>query len=324
MWTPSYSLFKTTLMNMCRMTTPAGHESFTWAQLPIVPYGAAPGAGAGYKDGMSYIDEDSNYIVIIPGKGDRILWASHCDTADDEPTFVHLKVEGEMLSTDGNSILGADDKVGCAIMAMMIRAGVPGTYAFFAGEEIGCVGSKAAALRTADGEFDAVISLDRKGYTSVITHQLGRRCCSDAWAKDLGARIQEHSRGVVRLSPDSTGVYTDSREFATKIRECTNLSVGYFDQHCKTEHANMEFAYELCCALIRIGLGVGIPDPVRSLEDQDEEEDWYGSYRGLYSKFSPDDYELGMDPNSRYSVGLPSSRKDLDSLTDEEWINYMS
>jgi len=40
-------------------------------------------------------------------------------------------------------------------------------------------------------------------------------------------------------SPDSTGVYTDTAEFVDYIPECTNISVGYYNEHSDKEYLDI-------------------------------------------------------------------------------------
>lgn len=295
MWTPSYRKFKDTLMSMCRMTTPHGTEAYVWPMLPAPPYGAAPNSSRRYSQGSTLIDAHGNYIVKVPGDGDRIMWTAHCDTADSHPTQVSLKFRNGMLATDRKSILGADDKVGCAIMAMMIRSGCPGTYCFFAGEEVGCVGSEKMADDTEMLEYDCCISLDRRGYSDIITHQCGKRTASDGWAQQLAETIGNYSSGTISMKPDPTGVFTDSREFRDLIPECTNLSVGYFHQHTHDEKTNVDFSYLLCLALIRMAHDCAVPTPVRDIiSESDGHPDLYGGWRSLDFKSK---YPAASDPD---------------------------
>lgn len=272
MWVPTYRKFKDTLQSMCRMTTPYGCESYVWPHLPSPPFGGAPKSRIGYIGGSTQIDDTGNYTVRIPGRGERVMWTAHCDTADDRPTIVNQRVKNDMLYTDGRSILGADDKVGCTIMAMMIRSGCPGTYCFFAGEEVGCVGSGKFAEDVSLLDYDSCISIDRKGYNSIITHQRGKRTASDGWAGEMGLLLSEYSNGDLKMAPDPTGVFTDSCEFEDLIPECTNLSCGYFAQHTHSEKADMAFAYKLCCTLIKLVHGVGVPAPQRDIVVQSADE----------------------------------------------------
>lgn len=271
-WFPSYRKFTNTLANMCSMTTPHGHEAFTWAHLPSPPKGQAPQSGGNYGSATTEIDCNDNYIVTIPGNGVRTLWASHCDTVGTRPEPTKLTFDGRYMRSDGKTILGADDKTGCTIMSMMIRAGCSGTYMFFAGEEVGCVGSKALAKQVDLLDYDHCVSLDRRGYNDIITHQLGDRCCSDAWADAVGEMLGLHSKGILDMGADPTGMFTDSVSFVDVIPECTNISVGYFNQHDTDEYQNVEFAYELCCALIAVVRAGGLPDPIRDVASLEQDD----------------------------------------------------
>lgn len=267
--------------------------------LPTPPMGGAPGTGPAYQEGkFELCPETGNYWVVIPGEGEDILWTSHLDTVGTTPETVTLKYKGDMLGTDGSTILGADDKVGVAIMIMMIRAGVPGTYAFYTGEESGCVGSRAAAKEYAlrlqgkrgsvthgfpsDTGFRACISLDRKGTDSVITHQMGERCCGEDWATELAKRISRYMCNDTEYKTDSGGVYTDSASYTEHIDQCTNLSVGYYAQHGTQECVDMKHAYALALALINLGRAEGIPDIKRdrTAEKSAEEDRWMYGYGG--------------------------------------------
>jgi hypothetical protein len=312
MWTPTYRKFKQTLMAMCRMTSPHGCEPYVWAHLPSPPHGGAPGSKPSYEFGSTQIDRHGNYIIRIPGAGERIMWTAHCDTADSEPKLVNMKWHNDMLMTDGRSILGADDKVGCTIMTMMIRAGCPGTYVFFQGEEVGCIGSGKMADETPMLDYDACISLDRRGYDSVITHQRGSRACSDAWAQQLATVIHDESNGEIALKCDPTGVFTDSAEFTDLIPECTNLSVGYFSQHTHSEKTDVAFSYSLCCALIKVAnkglISLPVRDIVNKIDDDDDDLDWYRSYRMRAGKYDYTNPKTGIT--------------DPDFLSDNDWRDW--
>ena len=160
-----------------------------------------------------------------------------------------------MIKTDGQTILGADDKAGVVIMLYMIEKNIPGFYLFPVGEEKGCVGSSnlSKALQTKmDPKFKdikKIIAFDRSGYGSVITHQMEQRCCSDEFANGL---ISELGKYGLKYAIDVGGVYCDSAEFADIFPECTNISVGYFDQHSKKERQHIGFLIKLaeaCCKI---------------------------------------------------------------------------
>ena len=119
-------------------------------------------------------DEFGNLFIQI-GVSD-VMFTSHLDTASSANTAVNHVIEGNLIKTDGKSILGADDKAGVTIMLYMIKNEVPGLYYFFVGEEVGCVGSKKVAGVQKENKIpgiNKVISFDRRGNNSVITYQSG-------------------------------------------------------------------------------------------------------------------------------------------------------
>jgi hypothetical protein len=191
-------------------------------------------------------DSQGNYFLKI-GES-RTVFASHFDTACKSQTAVNHVIDGNMIRTDKTSILGADDKAGVTIMLWLIKNEIPGNYYFFIGEEVGCIGSGLAAK---SGEFtglyDRIISFDRKGTTSVITHQSYTRTCSDEFAKELAKQLNKYD---LEYKIDDTGVYTDSAEFTSVIPECTNLSVGYYQEHTTNEHQDITHLQKLANACL--------------------------------------------------------------------------
>jgi putative aminopeptidase FrvX len=91
------------------------------------------------------VDEFGNLFIKI-GESD-VMFTSHLDTATSALTEVNHVFDGNIIKTDGKSILGADDKAGVVIMLNMIEHKIPGLYYFFLGEEVGCVGSKKVAAK---------------------------------------------------------------------------------------------------------------------------------------------------------------------------------
>jgi hypothetical protein len=197
------------------------------------------------------IDEAGNRIVTVPmanGAAPRVLWSSHTDT-------VH-RVEGIQKITYGDGIislptgstsscLGADCTVGVWLMRQMILRGAPGLYIFHAAEEVGGYGSSHIATKTPHviSGIDYAIAFDRRGTTSVITHQGGMRCASDEFGRAL----------AVNLGPefklDTGGTFTDTANYTDLIPECTNIGVGYFHQHTADEYQDIAHAFDLLDAL---------------------------------------------------------------------------
>lgn len=195
-------------------------------------------------------DPDGNYIYDS-GHNSRVCFMAHHDTVHkgSGKQKIGINKDGHLYSKDSNC-LGADDGTGIWLILEMIRARVPGLYIIHAGEEHGCIGSSALARKRPEAVngIDCAISLDRKGTDSIITHQMGSRTCSDEFAWSLANILG--SVGA-NMSPDPTGSFTDSNEYAHIIHECTNLSVGYYNQHSKIETQDPAFALRLLDALVK-------------------------------------------------------------------------
>lgn len=198
-------------------------------------------------------DKHGNYYHII-GKSDT-AFTSHIDTASRTKSKVNLREfekDGQtFVKTDGSSILGADDKAGVTVLLYMIHNNVPGVYWFFIGEERGGIGSRDVAKDYDSYPFmrdvKKIVSFDRRNYYSVITSQMGVSCCSNEFAQSL---CDELNKSGLKLALDPTGIFTDSASFIDIIPECTNVSVGYFDEHRHTEIQNISYLKKLCKAAV--------------------------------------------------------------------------
>ncbi len=124
-------------------------------------------------------------------------------------------------------------------------------------------------------------------YGDVIISQGGGTTASHEFAFDLGDLLGAW------WNP-SPGVYTDTAEYAEKIPECSNLSVGYFNQHCENEWQDLWFASYLRDKMVStsvyeiINLASRTPKPCY---------DCYPHYTGNYgyngySKKYDDDYNI--------------------------------
>jgi peptidase M28-like protein len=263
-------------------------------------------------------DEIGNYFMEI-GEGSEIMFCAHLDTAafsKEKVTHVEFRTKtGNQLiiGTDGSTLLGADDKSGVVIMMNMIEHNIPGLYYFFIGEESGLVGSRGILEQNEElfKKYKKCISFDRKAYGSVITRQMGGDCCSDSFANAL---ISEFKKAGMTYQIDRGGVFTDSAVFIDVIPECTNLSVGYFNEHSEHEYQNIDYLERLADVATKVDweslptdrkmLVNDTPDPVRlpkkegDLSDDDlfdlfyELDDLLESTIGIYclnfDKFIPE------------------------------------
>lgn len=153
----------------------------------------------------------------------------------------------------------------------------------FCGEEQGLVGIE-NFLRT-DEALDIVlplercISLDRKGYTDIVTAMMGTPACSTEFAACLSTMLIEQG---LPYFPDPTGSYTDSFYLMSLVPEVANLSVGYFKNHSKDEIQDLAFLDRLGVALSKIDW--------ESLPIE-EKEDKKTAYWGLNDPVSKNDNE---------------------------------
>lgn len=189
---------------------------------------------------------------LIKRIGDApVMWSCHTDT-------VHRAGGSQMVTVEdgfavlpkgsGSNCLGADDTAGVWIMCEMIRAQRPGLYVFHRAEEIGGVGSEHISQRNPGllAGIGCAIALDRRGTGDVITHQATGRCCSDAFAaalvKSLGGSY----------APSSQGIFTDTANYVDLVGECTNLSVGYMNEHRAHENLDIPFVVSLRDTLVNL------------------------------------------------------------------------
>lgn len=194
-------------------------------------------------------DDAGNYIVRV-GDDSKVLFSSHTDTVHDKAGMQKIVVNGDYLKVSAgeqSNCLGADDTTGVWLMLEMIRANVKGLYIFHADEEIGGLGSSYIAKhqQLMLGGIDYAIAFDRKGLNSIITHQVGGRCCSDAFADSMARMLP------VGYVNDTTGTFTDTANYTDIIPECTNIAVGYFDQHTSKEKQSISHAMLLRNAMVQ-------------------------------------------------------------------------
>ena len=265
---------------LTRRTYPHGQEHLLEGHLP-----------AGHRR-----DPHGNYYVVV---GDpTTMFTCHLDTVGKDSVPVTHVVDGDMVYTDGRSILGADDKAGMVVLLYMIHNRVPGVYYFFLGEESGCIGSSRVALDIEAGKppfeelnsVNKVVSFDRRGTSSVITEQLFYECCSGEFADELVARLNASGHGLT-MRTDDTGVCTDSAQFIEIYPECTNISVGYYNEHTNSECQDLGHLVRICKAAVSIDW-----DTLPVARDPRREYNRWNRYTGLEDWDSPwDSSDFGTE-----------------------------
>ena len=271
-------------------------------------------------EGLEFDEFGNRYIQV--GES-TCMFTSHLDTATSAKTDVNHVFEGNIIKTDGTSILGADDKAGVTIMFYMIKNKVPGLYYFFLGEEVGCVGSKKLSTKlntTKEYPFDKinkVISFDRRGYDSVITYQASCRCCSDEFAQALADDLNKC--GVAfNYKPDPTGIYTDSAQFTRIYPECTNISVGYRSEHTFSESQDIDHLEELGKACLNVEW-----EKLPVTRDPSKYEyRSYGYYGGWDSEDWEDYYGYGSYGNRSRMISNAASTSSYTPPEKDEIIHF--
>jgi hypothetical protein len=263
----------------------------------IAPTGAKP-------------DAFGNYILRI---GDApILWSSHTDTVHVHEGRQKIKVTASGVASlhDDNfmsTCLGADDTTGCWIMKEMIAAEVPGLYIFHRGEEKGGKGSKWIIKNTPEilKGIKVAIAFDRMNYGDVITSQGGGTTASHQFAFDMGDLLGPWWK-------PSPGVYTDTAEYAEIVPECSNLSVGYFNQHMESEWQDLAFASYLRDKMISTSVYEIIEMASRTPKPRYE---CYPYYKGQYD-YNGYDKKKDKEYDYPYTGSAPpyTGKKNLDQL----------
>jgi hypothetical protein len=273
------------------------------------------------------MDDFGNLYKQI-GDKPSTMFACHLDTATSARTKINHVFEGDIIKTDETSILGADDKAGVAIILNMIENKIPGLYYFFLGEEVGCLGSKKVAdihKVTPLDNIKKVISFDRRGTTSIITHQCSARCCSEEFGTALGEALNKAglevygNDTVLAYKNDSTGLYTDSAQFTRIYPECTNISVGYQSEHTFNEQQNIKHLEKLAEAVLLVDWE-SLP-----ISRDPSKVEYSSSGYGWGSSWDDDDYNFN---SSRYTGGTTTKKvvnyDETIWVVDDEYENYVS
>ncbi len=297
-------------LQLTNYTYPYGTEGFLKGFLP-----------QGYKE-----DGYGNYYYLI-GDNPTTMFTCHLDTACRQQERVKHVFSNNMIMTDGKTILGADDKAGMVVVLNMIEKKVPGLYFFFIGEEVGCIGSGLLSDNwdkfTHSKSITKVVSFDRRGTSSVITHQFWGRCCSDEFGKILAGRLSATSDKLM-LDIDDTGVMTDSAKFMGLVQECTNISVGYYNEHTFKECQNIDYLKILCDAVVQIDWET-LPI-VRSVFEEVDLKDEEIDYIDSDDFEMKDEYEEEYFSHFNYKEGVKKmyiSKKHIskERLIIWNWIN---
>lgn len=221
-------------------------------------------------------DDFGNYHLRIGTA--PVAWCCHTDSVHSNPGRIKLfwtdDKQTHVRAGDDADCLGADNAAGCWLLREMILAGREGLYLFHRQEEVGCQGSRWIAKSTPEvlNGIDMAIAFDRRGTHSIITHQMPGRTCSDAFGLSLGEGLG------LGHQLDNGGTYTDTASYIDLVAECTNVSVGYNNEHSHKENLDIGYILRLREALMGLDLS-----KVTVARKPGEREHRYASY-GQYSR----------------------------------------
>lgn len=234
--------FKNTFLKLTEFTIPFGEEKTLEKYLP-----------RGFKK-----DSVGNYFYQIGNS--ETLFTTHLDTYSKKYEKVnHLEDDDDeyVIFTDGKTILGGDNKLGCCILIGMIENRIPGTYYFFLGEEPILSGGLWGSTRALENKpdffknFKRCVAFDRRGYGSIVMRQKGRMSSSDRFIRTIADKLKE--LGEIEFDESSKyGYYTDTATFMDVIPECTNISAGGFGEHTLNEWVDLNYTYNVYQTALKI------------------------------------------------------------------------
>jgi hypothetical protein len=234
--------FKGLFLKLTEYTIPFKKESLLEKYLP-----------SGFKR-----DKVGNYFYQIGSS--ETLFTTHLDTYSRNYEKVnHVIDESDpfVIRTDGTTILGGDNKLGCSILIGMIQNNIPGTYFFFLGEEpiiSGGVWGSTLALKSDPDffkSFKRCIAFDRRGFGSVVIRQMGRMSSSEDFVNSVAGELTKFGK-IVHDKDGKYGYYTDTAVFMDVIPECSNISAGGFNEHHKDEWVDLNYTYSVYQTALQI------------------------------------------------------------------------
>lgn len=255
-----------------------------------------------------------------------VLFSCHTDTVHStggkqsilyDPSFGHIFLDP---ANKGTNCLGADDGVGVWIMLGMIQSRVPGTYVFHRGEECGGQGSYSMLRENKEWlqKFKMAVAFDRPRTNEVISHQGGMRCASDKFCTALAKALNDVHPTYFSYAPSDRGVFTDTKVYRGVIDECTNLGVGYENQHGNDEFLNYAHALLLREAACRINWEALPID-----RDAKKDADMYAGWRGINQGYGRNYFGRGGESWEPGQGSLYGAGYDYQQKRDDKWAEWL-
>lgn len=212
------------LMNLTEFTVPYGKEHLIYNKIQ--------------NNCNKKLNKDDFGNLFIKIGDSKILFCAHLDTYSKDVEKVNHVIEDGFLKTDEKTILGGDNKVGCAILINMINNNIPGNYYFFCGEEVGRLGSEYHNSKINKDDYLLAITFDRREIGSVCNYQRGVKLANDNLVDFL---ISELNKTGYSFFKDNFGLSCDTFSFNEKVNNCLNISTGVYNEHKVTEKIDLNF-----------------------------------------------------------------------------------
>jgi len=222
----------------------------------VIPYGYEEWYYGSFLEGLGFERHHWGFSAEV---GDsQVAFMAHLDHYTRMPAPLNLRYftayGGKYVINNGSeTVLGADDRAGLAILFYMYLNDTPGQYYLFYGEEHGGKGAW-EFLETLGDEppFTLAVEFDRRGTQSLVTDQSGFNLCS----RDLSmALLDAYDREDLHLQADLYGTFTDCAVFGFEDRleiEAVNISAGFENEHTPREVQNLTYLDDLAEASINV------------------------------------------------------------------------
>jgi hypothetical protein len=278
---------------------------------------------------------DNGNIYVTKGISDSYpCIVSHTDTVhriipDDHFTIIAndefaIGYDRAKMSATG---CGGDDKVGIFICLQMLQEFDAIKVAFFADEEVGCVGSYEANVDWFnDTRF--VLQCDRRGNADFVNSIYGTSLQSKRFKKAVAPILKQHG-----YKP-TTGMLTDVyalKSIGVNV-SVANMSCGYYNPHMDDEtivFADVDNCLQMCRTIFKDMTDVYTHSaPVQS------HTTYYGGYNNTNKSSSIDRYGAWTDDWDDYDTPIDKSvnkndGNDIDFYSSHEqcescleWGNY--
>lgn len=142
-----------------------------------------------------------------------------------------------MYNFKDQTSLGADDKNGIWIILELLREGKDINFIFSHGEEGGCVGinqviSNSVIAKDIENKTTYCLVLDRSNSGDIIGYD-------NDYCVALDDKLESFAKENKFKYTTAHGLCSDANSLS-KLIECVNLSVGYYQAHTSTEFTNLK------------------------------------------------------------------------------------